>query len=186
MLFRFWVFPDCTFLDISTYVGYDTYLPKTQIGRYVSIASNVRVVTGNHPTSKFVSTHGAFYSKDFYASYVNKQKFEEFSYADYEKRFFVTIGNDVWIGSNVLILNGVRIGDGAVVAAGAVVVKNVDPYSIVGGVPAKEIRKRFDNDDISFLEEFCWWNLTEPELMSYVDAFEDIEFLKKRYNEGKR
>lgn len=170
-----------------SYIGYDSYIPNTMIGRYSSIASNVRVVAGNHPTRNYVSTHGAFYSKDFFVSYVEEQRYTEFSYVDQEERYYVQIGNDVWVGSNVLILNGVKIGNGAVIAAGAVVVNDVEPYSIVGGVPAKVIRKRFNDDDIRFLEELCWWNWDEQMIIAYSDSFKDIRLLKDKYsnNAGK-
>lgn len=170
-----------TSIGRCSYIGCDCYMPKTRIGRYTSIASNCRIVVGNHPTSKFVSTHGAFYSKDFFVCYVDKQKYEEYSYMDSEEKYFVDIGNDCWIGSDARILNGVKIGDGAVVAAGAVVVKDVAPYSIVGGVPARVIKYRFTEEDIAFLQKLEWWNFGEDQIAGIADDFENIELLKRRY-----
>src|SRR5690606_6383856 len=68
------------------------------------------------------------------------------------------IGNDVWIGANAIIKSGISIGDGAIIASGAVVTKNVEPFSVVGGVPAKHLKYRFNPDQISFLKDFKWWN----------------------------
>lgn len=129
----------------SGYIGYGSYIGKNcwiegKIGRFCSIANEVEIIVGNHPGQLFVSTHPAFFSVEKQAgfTYVNNNLFEELSYA--EENYFVSIGNDVWIGQGVRILNGVKIGDGAILAAGAVVVKDVPPYSVVGGVPAKQIR----------------------------------------------
>ncbi len=81
----------------------------------------------------------------------------------------VMIGNDVWIGMDVMILSGVTIGDGASIAARAVVTKDVPPYSLVGGVPAKIIKKRFNDDQIKSLLKIAWWNWPEKKLANYVD-----------------
>src|SRR5690625_4869622 len=82
------------------------------------------------------------------------------------------IGNDVWIGGNCIILQGVTIGDGAVVAGGSVVTKDVEPFMIVGGVPAKPIKKRFDDEAIKYLEELKWWDMTLDELKEHKYLFE--------------
>ena len=89
------------------------------------------------------------------------------------------IGNDVWIGSNVIIMSGVRIGDGAVIAAGAIVTKNVEPYSIVGGVPAKTIRRRFEENQIEYLRKIEWWNRSEDWIKKNAASFTDIEYFIK-------
>lgn len=168
-----------TTIGKCSYVGFDSYLPRSTIGRYCSIGPNVRVVVGNHPTRKFVSTHGAFYSKRFFRTYVTEQKYEEYSFADENQRFFVRIGNDVWIGSNALIMSGVTIEDGAVVAAGAVVTHDVEAYSIVGGVPAKRIRYRFDDEEIEFLKQTAWWNKSEKWILEHAQYFEDVKVLRQ-------
>ena len=87
----------------------------------------------------------------------------------------VEIGNDVWIGANVIILPGVKIGDGAIVAAGAVVSKDVPPYSVVGGVPAKIIKYRFDKNIIENLERICWWNWPIEKIRDNLELFVNIE-----------
>lgn len=148
------------------------------IGRYCSIASNVRVIMGKHPTRNWVSTSPVFFSTlaQCGTTYTEKNKYEEAAQK-------TNIGCDVWIGDSVLMLEGVKIGHGAIVAAGAVVVRDVEPYSIVGGVPAKEIRKRFSKDEIDKLLEIKWWDLDEKWIQENADAFSDIQTLLNICNE---
>ena len=145
-----------------SYVGKNSQLYYTRVGRYCSIADNVIVCIGNHPT-QFGSTFPSFYydtSKQIGFSFHKGQPLyaDIYKKVDEEHDIHVDIGNDVWIGSHALLLGGVRIGDGAVIGAGSVVTKDVEPYSIVAGVPAKIIRKRFDDDTILRLLQRKWWN----------------------------
>jgi chloramphenicol O-acetyltransferase type B len=136
-----------------TYFADRTIVVNAIIGSFCSIAQDVRIGLGKHPSSVFVSTHPAFFSLNnggCLASFVKENKFQEFEQ--------VTIGNDVWIGSGVMVSDGVTIGDGAIIAAGAIVVKNVEPYSIVGGVPAKHIKYRFMQPEIARLLRLRWWD----------------------------
>ncbi|WP_339112888.1 CatB-related O-acetyltransferase [Thioclava sp. GXIMD2076] len=126
------------------------------VGRYCSISFNVKLMRGDHPLHH-ISTHLFTYRK-----YYEKHLLRDFQSAPAtvparEVRGPVKVGNDVWIGQDVLIRNGITIGDGAVVAAGSVVVKDVPPYAIVGGNPAKVIRYRFDEDLIEILSKLKWW-----------------------------
>lgn len=176
----------------NTTVGKGTYLaPNSElnnciIGKFCSIASYTKVISGTHPTNTYVSTHPAFFSVNKQAgfTFVNENTFEEYIYVDEENQKVVSIGNDVWIGYDVTILEGVTIGNGAIIAAGAVVTKNVEPYTIVGGVPAKEIRKRFTLEEIDFLLNFEWWNKDFEWLEKNSYLFNDIKkFLKANINE---
>jgi len=172
-------------LGRATYIGGSSELFNVMIGSYTCIASNVHIVTGSHPSSKFVSVHPAFFStrnKVVGFTYVDKQKFVENKFVDEENRVSVVIGNDVWIGHSVKMLEGVTIGDGAVVAAGAVVTKDVPPYAIVGGVPAKVIKYRFSEEDIEYLLKLRWWEKGEDWIRENAEYFEDIELLKQRYS----
>ena len=163
-------------------IGYGSYIGENcdieaKIGRYCAISKNVITAVGNHPTSTYVSIHPAFFSTQKQAgfTYVKETTYEEKTLADDEN--YVVIGNDVWIGASVTILNGVTIGDGAVVAAGAVVTKDVEAYSIVGGVPAKFIRWRFDEGERAALQDIKWWNKPESWVQQHADRFRDVHIL---------
>lgn len=164
----------------GTYFNTNTEFQNVSIGRYCSVGSNVKVIAGRHPTENFVSTHPAFFStvKQAGFTYVNQNRFKEYIYV--EDYYTVKIGNDVWIGTDSRIMGGVRINDGAIVAAGAVVTKDVPPYAIVGGVPARIIRYRFTDKQIKALLEMKWWNKDEAWIKSHVEDFNDIQRLIKK------
>ena len=166
-------------MGFGSYIGNNCEIDGI-IGKFCSISSNVHTVIGAHPTKEFVSTHPAFFSLKEQAgfTYAKEQQFEESIFADNEKHH-VIIGNDVWIGFGATLLSGIIVGNGAIIAAGAVVTHSVEPYSIVGGVPAKLIRRRFDVDDIVFLEKAKWWDRDVNWLKDNASAFSDIQELKK-------
>ena len=177
---------NCIFLNSSlgyaSYIGRDCILEKVMIGRYSCIAPEVCVIRGTHPSRGFVSIHPLFYAEAFQGkeSYVKKQKFEEYSYCGRERS--AIIGNDVWVGYGAKIYQGVTIHDGAIVAAGAVVTKDVPPYAIVGGIPAKVIRFRFNKDEITSLETLKWWEKGEDWIRNNSGKFCDInKFLNGIY-----
>ena len=124
------------------YVGKNCFITKANIGNYCSIANNVSIGQGEHCTSR-ISTSSLFY----------EDAYEELTSKD------CTIGNDVWIGVDAIILRGVIIGDGAIVGANSVVTKNIPPFAIVVGSPAKIIRYRFDNLKIDRILSSKWWKL---------------------------
>lgn len=157
-----------------TYIGPNSILPNCKIGRFCSIAAQVRVVSATHPTNTFISTSPCFFSvgKQCGYTFVEKSIFnEKLEVEGYD----VVIGNDVWIGYNAKIIGGITIGDGAIIAMGAVVTKDVPPYAIVGGVPAKIIRYRFSENDVKKLLEIKWWNLPLNELKDKAQYFTDIK-----------
>ena len=167
-----------SYLGFGSYVANDAKISKTKIGRYCSIGPRVICIFGHHPTKKFVSTHPSFFSAwgQVGFTYTNKQLFNEFSKPISEgSPYTISIGNDVWIGSDVRILDGVHIGDGAIVAAGAIVTKNIEPYSIVGGMPAKHIKYRFTETQINFLLQFKWWDRPQAWISKNAHLFNDID-----------
>lgn len=175
-------------IGYASYIGERSVIKNAKIGKYTCIANDVVTISGAHPTSKFVSIHPAFYSisKQAGFTYVNQNKFSDFKYIDEENNIAVIIGNDVWIAACVKILEGVTIGDGAIVAAGSVVTKDVPPYAVVGGVPAKIIKYRFSEKDIQSLLEAQWWNKEQDWIERYADKFDDVcEFIQNVLNKSK-
>lgn len=133
---------------------------------------------GIHPSNTFVSTHPVFFSnsKQIDLSFVNKNYFTEI--------LPIEIGNDVWIGANVIILDGVKIGNGAILGAGSVVIRDVPDYAIVGGVPAKVIKYRFDKNQIKFLLQDKWWEKDIKYLCKNFKYFHNIENYIRFLNSG--
>lgn len=149
-----------------TYIGNNTDVECAIIGKFCSISDHCRIGMGGH-TITLMSTSPIFSEK-------NNGTRESWVSEDLPmtKRKLTTIGNDVWVASHVLINSGVSVGDGAVIGAGAVVVKDVPPYAIVGGVPAKVIRYRFPEDVIIKLEELKWWDIPEDKLKANISLFQ--------------
>lgn len=161
-------------IDDYSYISKGVDINNCSIGKFCSIAPNVKIGFGAHPTN-FVSTSPLFYTDNnvFKHSFCNNPNlgFEEFRHTK--------IGNDVWIGLNAIILDGVIIGNGAIIGAGAVVTKNVQEYSIVGGVPAKMIKNRFEDTLIDDLKEIKWWDYNKNDLKKLGDKFYSVgEFIE--------
>lgn len=165
-------------LGLHSYVQKRSTIVNATIGRYCSIASNVTIGPGMHKMDG-ISTHPAFYLKHtpLVKTFTSTDLFEP------SKR--TTIGNDVWIGEGVIIMDGVTIGTGAIIAAGAVVTKDVLPYAIVGGVPAKHIKQRFDEQNIKNLLESKWWNNSEKWFQENLKLMVDIQKWKQYFDERK-
>lgn len=177
---------------LTSRIGYGSsisshsFIKNTLIGKYTCIATDVLTMVSDHPSKKFVSIHPAFYSmwKQSSFSYLDHEKHSDFKFLDAERKIMVEIRNDVWIGLSVKIMEGVHINDGAVVAVGVIVTKDVPPYTIVGGVPAKVIRYRFNKEQIDMLMKIKWWNKGEIWIKDNADKFEGIAtFINEIINE---
>lgn len=155
-----------------SYVGNDTDVECADIGQFCSISDHCRIGMSGHSLS-YLSTSPIFTQtiNGLQECWIDKDVFEHKSE---EERVF--LGNDVWVGSHVLINGGVTVGHGAVIGAGAVVVKDVPPYAIVGGVPAKVIRYRFSLEVIEKLLELQWWNLPDETLKEHIRFFQKEDF----------
>ena len=166
-------------IGMGTYIADKSVIRRAIIGRFCSIGSNVQTGLGTHPAKVFVSTHPAFFSVQKQAgfSFVGENTFKEHIFIDDENKYVVEIGNDVWIGSNVIILDGLKIGDGAIIAAGSVVTKDVLPYAIVTGVPAKFLRLRFSEQQIEKLLKIRWWDWDFNKIKANINIFQNIELL---------
>ena len=164
-----------SWLGRCSYLSEHAKLKNTKVGRYSCIGPDVQIIMGQHPTSDFVSIHPAFYStkNEIGYSYVEKNKFDEIRRA--RGGYSVIIGNDVWIGMGARIMEGVTIADGSVIAAGAVVVNNTKPFEVVGGVPAKHIKYRFNEEERDCLSELEWWNKDLKWITEHAEKFENIK-----------
>lgn len=153
------------------------------IGRFCSIAPGVVIGDGNHPTD-WLSSHSFQWGE---GGWIPSEALSQFKSPAERKIRKAIIGSDVWIGANAIILSGVTIGDGAIIAAGSVVSRDVPPYAIVGGVPARIIRFRFDERTIERLMSIRWWRFRLDDL--YDIPFNDIQAaldeLEKRLSAGK-
>lgn len=165
-------------LDDYSYTGQFCFLQNVEIGKFTNIAAMVRVGPTNHPMER-PTLHHFTYRRKMYG-FDNKDDKEFFERRDSSK---VYIGNDVWIGHGAIIMPGVTIGNGAVVGSGAIVTKDVEPYTIIAGIPAKMIRKRFNEDIIFKLENIKWWNWSHKEIKEKFNDFllNIDDFVEKYY-----
>ena len=161
----------------NTYAQPDLWVQnpnESKIGSFCSLGNRIILGHGDHPIN-YISTSPYFYFSGLNWKNENMPTHSEFWDAEP-----INIGNDVWIGDGVFVKNGVNIGDGAIVASRAVVTKDVPPYAIVAGVPAKVIKYRFDENIIKELLELKWWELDDEIIkqIPYENIEDAIDFLK--------
>jgi phosphonate metabolism protein (transferase hexapeptide repeat family) len=152
-----------------SYITQHCHVVWTTIGKFCSIANATRLNPGNHPTWRAVQHHSV-YRAEAYDLGADDHDFFAWRKADW-----VTIGHDVWIGHGATVTAGVRVGTGAVVGAGAVVTKEVEPYTVVGGVPARFIKRRFTKAQGAALQEIAVWDWPRE---AYRNALGDIRSLE--------
>lgn len=149
-----------------SYIGQNCNFNSVEVGKYCSISKNINIGLATHPTN-FMSTSPIFFSP------INGTSYTWTTVTMFEgSPKNVRIGNDVWIGMNASILGGVTIGDGAIIAAHAMVTKDVPPFAIVGGVPAKVLRFRFNSDVVDEIIKLKWWDMPEESLRENIKGFQ--------------
>lgn len=167
---------ECALGDYS-YVVNDCEIIYTAIGKFCSIAAMVRINPGNHPTWRASQSHFTYRSSAYFEG-----ESDERSFFEWRRSHPVSIGHDVWIGHGAIVLPGRAIGTGAVIAAGAVVTKDVPPYRIVAGVPARVVKHRFDEGIAERLEALSWWDWDHERLRESLADFRQLpieSFLEK-------
>jgi phosphonate metabolism protein (transferase hexapeptide repeat family) len=162
-----------------SYLGPGCMVADAEIGRFCAIAAQVRIGAPNHPLDR-PSQHRFTYCPEYYTADAQR----DHTFFRQRRADRVVIGNDVWIGHAVIVMPGVKVGDGAVLAAGAVVTRDVAPYTIVGGVPARQIRERFSREIAAQLSRIAWWNWPSETIWQRLPEFQsgDVEAFCARWD----
>jgi lipopolysaccharide transport system ATP-binding protein len=158
---------------------------KIYIGNFCSLGPEIKIIIGGNHRTDWVSTSQLPADTfNFEDTFLNAQKIKNYNYSKGD----LHIENDVWIGGFSIIFSGVRLGNGSVVAAGSVVTKDVEPYTIVGGNPAKLIKKRFTSKQINFLNSSKWWDLDDKkiDLLSKYLLAEKVDLFIKKFKDFKK
>lgn len=150
------------------YVVNDSDIIYTTVGKFCSIAAHTRINPGNHPLERVALSHFTYRS----SAYGMGQ--DDPAFFDWRRSFRCVMGNDVWIGHGAIVLPGVKLGNGAAVGAGAVVTKDVPPFAIVVGNPAKILRYRFTPEIIAALERIAWWDWPHESLHTAMADFRHL------------
>lgn len=169
---------------VESVVGDYSYLASSfvdaiysRIGKFTSIASHVRINPGNHPMNRATQHHCTYRRRQYRFAIT-----DDASVFQWRKSAVVTLEHDVWIGHGAVVMPGVNVGTGAVVGAGAVVTKDVAPYTIVAGVPAKRIGRRFDEQTAERLLALAWWNWDHATLRQRLEEFSDVDVFLEKYS----
>ena len=158
-----------TALGDYSYVVNDADIIYSDIGKHVSIAAMTRINPGNHPTWRATQCHFTYRASQYFPGEADEEDF-----FDWRRAHTVSIGHDAWIGHGAVILAGRHVGVGAVVAAGAIVTKDVAPYTIVGGNPAREIKRRFSESVAERMQALGWWDWPHDALRAALPDFRNL------------
>ena len=164
-----------------SYVVNDSQIAYATIGKFCSIAAMTRINPGNHPMQRATQAHFTYRASAYFPG-----EADEASFFDWRRQHHVTFGHDVWIGHGAIVLPGRNVGTGAVVAAGAVVTKDVAPYTIVAGNPARVIRRRFSESITDRLMALAWWDWDHEALRHALPDFRalPIDQFVDKYSEA--
>jgi phosphonate metabolism protein (transferase hexapeptide repeat family) len=160
-----------------SYIVQDGEVAYATIGKFCSIASHVRINPGNHPMERASQAHFTYRASQYWPDEADEEAF-----FDWRRRAAVTIGHDVWIGHGVVILPGRSIGMGAVVGAGAIVTRDVEPYTVVVGNPARPVKRRVPHGLAERLQALAWWDWGNERLRAALPDFRTLSieaFLEK-------
>lgn len=152
-----------------SYICNDSEVIYCEIGKFCSIAAHTRINPGNHPLDRAVLHHFTYRSAQF------EMGEDDSSFFDWRRGFPATLGHDVWVGHGAVVLPGVSIGTGAAIGSGAVVSKDVPPFTVVAGVPAKPLRERFPKDVQQGLLEIRWWDWAHERLLAALNDFRTLD-----------
>ncbi len=158
-----------TTLDDYSYIGEDGEVIYTAIGKFCSIAASVRINPGNHPMERASQAHFTYRARAYWPD-----ESDEPAFFDRRRASPVAIGHDVWIGHGAVVLPGRTIGTGAVVGAGAIVTRDVEPYTIVVGNPARPVRRRFPEAIAARLMRLAWWDWDHERLRRALPDFRGL------------
>jgi phosphonate metabolism protein (transferase hexapeptide repeat family) len=159
-----------------SYTAGDVQIIYSEVGKFCSIASHVRLNPGNHPMER-VTQHHMTYRRQQYGFGADDEAF-----FDWRRDHKVTVGHDVWIGHGAVLLPGVSVGTGAVIGSGAIVTKDVAPYTIAVGVPAKPLRLRFPADVVETLQRIAWWDWPRELLEQRFEDLMDLPSFIEKYS----
>ncbi|RBI58770.1 acetyltransferase [halophilic archaeon] len=162
-------------IDDYTYLMERVQLDYATVGKFGNVASHARLGPTNHLIERPTAHHFTYRAARYDMGETDESVFK------WRADQPVELGHDVWIGHGATVLPGVSVGDGAVVAAGAVVTRDVDPYDIVGGVPAEPIGRRFDEETARRVRATEWWHWDHETLTDCIDAFRDMETFLDEY-----
>jgi phosphonate metabolism protein (transferase hexapeptide repeat family) len=166
---------ESTFGDYS-YTAGDVSIIYSQVGKFCSLASHVRLNPGNHPMWRVTQHHATYRRRDYGFAATDDGEF-----FDWRRRHRVTVGHDVWLGHGAIVMPGVSVGTGAVVGAGAVVTRDVPPYTVAAGVPARPLRERFPPRVAERLLAIAWWDWPRDVLEARFDDLNDLDGFLEKY-----